>query len=189
MMKHDELKNLAAAYSLDALEKAEKAMFEAHLNEGCEDCHKLVKEFGMAVDFLGSDWDEVRPRPKLKDKILGLVDAEDTPNIKAAESPFFFVMTNEGDWISIEEGVTAKILFEDRQRKTTTMIVQMEAGSEVSGHPHDGAEELFILEGDCFCAGRHLKAGDYHRAASGSTHATTTTQNGCKMIVISPLAA
>jgi anti-sigma factor ChrR (cupin superfamily) len=59
----------------------------------------------------------------------------------------------------------------------------MVAGSTAPGHHHDHIEELYVLEGDCYCAGQCLHAGDYHRAEGGSTHGATFTEHGCLMIV------
>jgi anti-sigma factor ChrR (cupin superfamily) len=93
---------------------------------------------------------------------------------------------DEGQWRELAPGVAAKILFADLQHQRTTMLVRMTAGSQFAGHRHGGAEELFVLEGDCLCQGQSLHAGDYHRAAGGTRHGVTSTENGCLMLVISP---
>lgn len=188
-MDHKNLIKLAAAYSLGALDEAEKSVFEAHLKTGCDECARLVMSFNTTVGAMGLTAGETRPRPVVKEKILDLIDADSRQTAVQHEPSFLFVFANEGEWIALDKGVTAKILSEDHQRKTTTMLIKMAPGSRIASHHHDGAEELFVLEGECHCAGRHLKTGDYHRAAAHSDHDVTTTETGCLMLVIAPLAA
>jgi len=188
-MDHRNLKNLASAYSLGALDETEKAAFERHLKDGCDECEQLMMSFNLTIGSMGITAGETRPRPELKEKILDLIDADSRQTAVQNKPPFLFVFANEGEWIALDKGVIAKILSEDHQRKTTTMLIKMAPGSRIASHHHDGAEELFVLEGECLCAGRHLKTGDYHRAAAHSNHDVTTTETGCLMLVIAPLAA
>jgi len=188
-LDHKNLIKLAAAYSLGALDETEKAAFERHLKDGCDECEQLMRSFNLTIGSMGITAEEIRPRPAVKEKIFDLIDADLAQTTAREVSPFLFVFANEGEWISIDDGVTAKILSEDHQRKTTTMLIKMAPGSRIASHHHDGAEELYVLDGECHCAGRHLKTGDYHRAAAHSNHDVTTTETGCLMLVIAPLAA
>ena len=65
-----------------------------------------------------------------------------------------------------------------------TALVRMDPGCEYSPHRHARAEELYVLEGTCYCGGRLLHPGDYHRAEAGSIHMETSTEDGCFMLVI-----
>jgi anti-sigma factor ChrR (cupin superfamily) len=142
----------------------------------------LLADLHIVAAMIG-EVGEIKPRPQVKEKLLKTIKPE------AAETPFLSIRANEGDWKPIAPGVQVKILFTDRERRTMTMLMKMAAGSQLEEHRHHGAEELFVLEGDCFSAGQTLSAGDYHRAAPGSSHGVTSTKNGCLMLVISPLAA
>src|SRR5690606_14997432 len=65
--------DLAAAYVLDAVDDAERAAFEAHL-EGCPDCRREVAE--LTETSLGlSDGLEVQPPPALREQLLAQVAA------------------------------------------------------------------------------------------------------------------
>ena len=52
-------------------------------------------------------------------------------------------------------------------------------------HFHNTTEEMFVIEGSCYIAGRLLKAGDYHRAEAGSVHLDSHTDEGALMLVTS----
>ncbi len=97
--------------------------------------------------------------------------------------------SGEGDWTDAGGGTLMKLLGEDRGRGTQLYLVRMEAGAVFPEHDHAGAEELFMLRGDCTCQGQRLGAGDYHRASQGSHHQPTTTEDGCEMVVVMHAAA
>lgn len=185
-MDHQKFENLAAAFSLGALDSQEQKLFEEHLRGGCVRCQRVVKELNTVLAGIAAV-EAIEPRPRLKKRIMEAVTAETAPDEKVP--PFYFVKAAEGHWQTVAPGVTAKVLFRDNKRGTVTMLMRMEAGSVMEAHSHHGAEELFMLEGDCVCAGVPLSPGDYHRAAPGSTHNATTTVNGCLMLVICPIAA
>lgn len=176
-MKHEHLHQLCEAYALGALDENEQREFQNHLQAGCDACAAKLSELNRVINALGLSAEPAAPSPELKKKIIEQA---------TAPPPFYFVRSNEGQWQSMAPGVAAKILFVDVQHKRTTMLLPMAAGSQFAGHRHGGAEELFVLEGDCFCQGQRLHAGDYHRAEGGSTHDVTSTENGCLMLVISP---
>lgn len=79
--------DLAAAYVLDAVDDAERAAFEAHL-EGCPDCRREVAE--LTETSLGlSDGLEVQPPPALREQLLAQVAAtpQDTSAAQDAVAP------------------------------------------------------------------------------------------------------
>jgi anti-sigma factor ChrR (cupin superfamily) len=81
-------------------------------------------------------------------------------------------------------GVRYTTLGRDPGNRTELMLVTMEPGSLVDEHDHPGVEELYLLAGDCECAGRILGPGDFHRARATSHHGVTRTRRGCRMLVI-----
>jgi len=96
-----------------------------------------------------------------------------------------FVKASEGVWHNIAPGVVAKVLSYDSISRRATSLVRIAAGTKYAPHRHAAAEELFVLEGGCLCAGRELKAGDYHRAEAGTEHHDTSSDDGCLLLVIS----
>ncbi|MFQ5674927.1 MAG: cupin domain-containing protein [bacterium] len=190
-MNHDKIKQLCAAYALGALDEADRLVVEEHLQENCPSCMKILAEFGVVVGGLGLTAAPVTPRPELKKKILheAMHDVHEKttdPDATKGKMPHHIIRANEGEWLPVREKITVKILFTDKERNQTTMLLRMAPGGVLPGHLHEGAEELFVLEGSCLAEGIKLNVGDYHRAESGSTHGETTTETGCLMLLISP---
>jgi quercetin dioxygenase-like cupin family protein len=98
------------------------------------------------------------------------------------------VRGGEGEWRPMSSGVSFKLLNRDRARGTQVMLMRMEPGSSLDEHEHGGAEELYMLSGECTARGMRLRTGDYHRAAAHSHHGLTTTEHGCVMLVVSRAA-
>lgn len=184
-MTISEFEELAAAYSLGALSEEEKQQFESYLNDASEEEKQLIADFGTVTTFLGFAAKPVPPQPQVKERLLDRVREEASSASDSQMRGFTFVFAHEGDWKLLAEGVSAKMLYKDKQHHAATMLLRMEAGSQLEGHTHGMMEELYMLEGNCLSAGKLLKAGDYHRAEPGSVHGTITTHQGCLMLVIS----
>ena len=184
-MTHAEFEELAAAYSLGALSEEEKQKLKSLLSEATEEEKQLLADFDSVATLLGLSAESVVPRPQVKDRLLDMVKREATPASDSQMRGFTTVFANEGHWKLLAKGISAKILYKDTQHDASTMLLRMEAGSQLEGHPHAMMEELYMLEGDCLCAGKVLKAGDYHRAAPNTTHEITSTRQGCLMLIIS----
>lgn len=190
-INHDKIKQLCAAYALGALDEADRLVVEEHLQENCRSCIKILAEFGVVAGSLGLTAAPVTPRPELKKKIIqeamhGAQEKTTDPDAVKEKNACHVIRANEGEWQPVNEKVTMKILCADKKRNQTTMLLRMAAGGTFPGHVHQGAEELYVLEGSCLSGGVKLNVGDHHRAESGSTHGVTTTETGCLMLVISP---
>jgi quercetin dioxygenase-like cupin family protein len=98
------------------------------------------------------------------------------------------VRAGDGEWQPMSSGVSFKLLHRDRARGTQIMLMRMERGASLDEHAHGGAEELYMLSGECTARGMRLRSGDYHRAAAHSHHGLTTTEHGCVMLVVSRAA-
>lgn len=96
-----------------------------------------------------------------------------------------FIKASEGVWLNLAPGVKAKVLSLDQISGRVTSLVRFDPGTGYGPHRHAAAEELFVLEGGCLCAGRELKVGDYHRAEAGTVHHDTSTDEGCLLLIIS----
>jgi hypothetical protein len=44
-----------------------------------------------------------------------------------------------------------------------------------------------VLDGSCYCGGRLLRKGDYHRAEVGSVHVDMRSDEGSLMLISAPL--
>ena len=175
-MSHEELLDLADVYVLGALDGDELSQFERHLSAGCSECRARVKAAGEVLTLMPGSYEQLTPSANTKTKIFEQIDA-DKPD-------FQFVHAAEGEWQEMAPGIVAKILSMDETRQRVTALVRMERGSSYSNHRHTRTEELFVIEGSCYCGGRLLKAGDYHRAEAGSIHLDTHTDEGSLMLLI-----
>ncbi|AHG92946.1 ChrR-like cupin domain protein (plasmid) [Gemmatirosa kalamazoonensis] len=92
-------------------------------------------------------------------------------------------------WRTMAPGTRVRPLAGGPAESVDVMLLEMDAGSVLPEHEHGGLEEIFLLRGSCRAQGRSIRAGDYHRAAHGSEHEDTTTDEGCLMLVVLRKAA
>ena len=69
-MSHEELRELASAYVLGALDRDEREQFETHL-AGCEICQDEVRSFRPVVDALAYSVPDRQPSADLRARVLG----------------------------------------------------------------------------------------------------------------------
>ncbi len=126
----------------------------------------------------------ITPPSPLRERLLNRLQTMPQASMPAA-NPLTFVRAAEGQWQDMAPGVHVKLLFFDPASRRATALVRMAPGSSYAPHRHAEAEELYVLEGGCFCGGQELLAGDYHRAEAGSEHHDTSSDDGCLLLVIS----
>lgn len=71
----DLLRDDLAAYALGALDGADAARLERHL-EGCESCRERLEWLAPAVDLLPGTVEQLTPPPRLKENLMATVRAE-----------------------------------------------------------------------------------------------------------------
>ena len=173
---HEDWLERAEIFTLNALERNELAQFEAHLSPGCSLCQARIKETTDALALVSSSLELLPAPPELKGRIFDQIEP-DKPN-------FVFASSDELEWQVMAPGVLAKILYTDSARQRVTALVRMEPGSRYDDHRHTQTEELFIIEGSCYCGGRLMRKGDYQRAGIGTIHLDTRTEEGSLMLII-----
>lgn len=188
-MKHrvatDEVRDLASAYSLGALEPAETLAFEKHLAGGCHVCRAELEGFGATVSALGLGATEQEPPRETRSKLLLMLDGDHLrTDAISSHAEFLSIRGGEGDWVEMGEGVLIKRLFVDSASGLATSLVKMRPGTSLPRHRHRGVEQFFVIEGDCRVHGEELGPGDYHRAETGSVHESTYTVNGTMLLLI-----
>lgn len=188
-MTHTQLLERVEIYALGALDGEELTEFEAHLATGCDPCEQRLRETREALTLLPRSLPPVASlaavKARLLDRIAGEAQVPASPGVMV-EREFTFVRSTEGEWQEIAPGILLKLLFVDTVAERTTALVRMAAGSRYGSHRHAGVEELYMLEGTCFCGGQLLRAGDYHRAEGASIHGETYTDDGCLTILMTP---
>jgi quercetin dioxygenase-like cupin family protein len=174
-VEHEEFFEQAELFALGVLEGEELRQFEVHLASGCTLCQAKVKESTSALDQFAFSLKPTTPPANLKTTLLERIDS-DKPGL-------VFIHSGEGEWREVESGIFAKVLNRDVARKTVTVLVRMAPGSRYIDHRHTQTEEVLVLEGSCYCGGRLLRKGDYHRAEPGSFHFDTRTDTGSVMLL------
>jgi len=178
-MDHENWLELAGVYAADALDGEDLTEFEAHLAAGCSLCQARIRETHEALAGISDSLEPISPAPAVKEKILERIDLE--------QPGLVFIHANEGSWIEAEPGIFAKILNMDAERGRLTALVRLAPGSRYAAHRHLGTEEVLVLEGSCYCGGRLLRKGDYHRAEVGSVHVDMRSDEGSLMLISAPL--
>ena len=123
----------------------------------------------------------------------GAPNAPNAPNApKRSEAPRRrapVVPPGPHGWRPIAPGVRIRPLAGGAAESADVCLLEMDPDAVLPEHEHGGLEEIYLLRGSCRAQGRRIRAGDYHRAAHGSEHEDTTTDEGCLMIVVLRKAA
>ncbi|MEO6446985.1 MAG: cupin domain-containing protein [Gemmatimonadaceae bacterium] len=92
--------------------------------------------------------------------------------------------SGEATWHDAVPGGRVRALAGAHHSPREVLVLDMSPDSTLGGHEHHGVEEVFVLGGSCVIEGRHMDVGDYHRAASQSTHGETRALGlGCLLLV------
>jgi len=170
---------LADIYAAGALDGDDLVQFQAHLAAGCVLCQARIRESEQALSATAASVQSATPAPSVKASLFERIESE--------KPGLIYIHASEGSWIEAEPGIFAKILNLDTERRRVTALVRMAPGARYADHRHLGMEEVLVLEGSCYCGGRLLRKGDYHRAEPGSIHLDTRTEEGSFMLVTAPL--
>ena len=91
---------------------------------------------------------------------------------------------HEGEWRETGiPGVTARILFQDRERELLTVLLRLAPGASYPAHTHGGWEECIVLEGDVRVGDEVMGPGDFQRSEGGSQHPRHWTRDGCLLYI------
>ncbi len=188
-----EILDQAALYALGALEGEDLQAFEQRVVEGCSVC-RAVESFQDVAEQLATVAKPVQPPADLRAKLLERVKNEAAPSTSKTETTsqpseapptgLTFISAGSEGWQEVSPGLKLKTLFFDQAQGRMTALARMAPGCNYDAHRHDKPEELFVLEGTCYCGGRLLHPGDYHRAEVDTIHNETSTADGCLMLLI-----
>jgi quercetin dioxygenase-like cupin family protein len=91
------------------------------------------------------------------------------------------VRADEGEWEDFLPGVQTKELW--REGGERSMLVRMQAGACVPGHPHPYPEDCLLLDGEAFIGDTLFRPGEFQHAPAGSVHHDLTSDVGALMYV------
>jgi len=156
---------------------------ERMLTHIATEAEREAASFDAVADRLAFGAEAIAPPASLRERLLKRLGRQRSSPLP--DPSLLFVKASEGQWQEMAPGVLAKVLFFDPVSQRATALVRMAPGTSYAPHRHAEAEELYVLEGGCFCGGQDLTAGDYHRAAAGTEHHETSSDDGCLLLVIS----
>lgn len=162
-MTHDELRELAAAYSLGALNTAQRAEFEAHLG-GCADCRADVASMRPVVQGLAFTAPLQQPPPSLRAKVLAAARASSAPAVSppASSSPWSWSVV-----VALAAAVVVAIGLGLYALEMRSRVASLESGlrAAISATERVGAEldELRQIARDTEAARAVLGASDLAR--------------------------
>ena len=160
------------------------ALRERVLAHVAREADQETHTFQSVADHLAFAAPPLTPSPTLRNRLLDQIRNERHPSPPTTK-PLTFVRASEGEWVEMGPGVMAKVLYFDPISRRATALVRMAPGSVYAPHRHAEPEELYVLEGGCFCGGQELVIGDYHRAEAGTEHHDTSSDEGCLLLIIS----
>ena len=180
----DDPAELAALYALGALGAGEAEAFEAHVIAGEASAEEHLNTMTDLCEELAS----IMPTPRraVKDSIMAAIAGLDAPSAPEDQGQIF-VLSNQGEWQDMAPGITAKILYADPKGDRTTLLVRIDPGAAYAPHRHQGLEECLVLEGDLHVDGTVLHAGDYTASFLDKVHIDTHSEQGCLLLISSPL--
>jgi quercetin dioxygenase-like cupin family protein len=91
------------------------------------------------------------------------------------------IRAGEGEWRDYAPGVMAKSLW--REDDAESMLLRLQPGARIAGHPHALDEECLMLEGEAFFGDTLLRAGEYQLAPAGTRHGDLVSDVGALLYV------
>jgi quercetin dioxygenase-like cupin family protein len=172
-----ELSEWALLYSLGMLDQDIASGFRQHLDSGCAVCERELRGFNAATAQTVYAIPAAAPAPRVREELMA--------RTKKSRSRAAIVRAQEGEWQALPyPGVSAKLLFFDRETGFMTSLVRMAPGAVYPSHNHVSPEHSYVLEGDVRFEDHTLQAGDYEVALPSSAHTSITTAKGCLLLII-----
>jgi anti-sigma factor ChrR (cupin superfamily) len=100
-------------------------------------------------------------------------------------SPFHIAHRWDIEWqadtdvLTLGNGVTVKILYEDKENQHVDMLVRFPPGYVEPRHNHDSSHSVIVLEGLQIAEGEPLHPGDYLWADGSRPHGPFEYPEGC----------
>ena len=149
-----------------------------------QEAKREAAQFERVVGTLALAAAPIAPRASLRERLTARIEGHTDVRFDPLKG-LTFVKASEGTWQEMALGVMVKVLFFDPVSRRVTALVRMAPGSKYAPHRHAEPEEFYVLEGGCFCGGRELTVGDYHRAEAQTEHHDTSSDDGCLLLIIS----
>jgi len=171
---------IAAEYVLGLTRSEQRKAIEERLNSDV-DLHTCVQRWQDEFAILDAESGETVPND-LFQSVLARIESE------GAHLPGSITLrAAEAGWLEMSEGVTYRMLREDRTIGRQSFLLRIEPGTVYQSHSHDEDEECLVIEGDLHFGDLELCAGDYHVALKGTIHPAARTVQGCLLHITTGL--
>jgi hypothetical protein len=111
----------------------------------------------------------VEPPASLKNRILDAIPAQPQPATFEAQG-FYFARSEAIEAVELPGNNRIKWLWTDPATGARVGLVIMPPNATFPAHPHDHIEDLYLIEGEAWVAGVHMRPGDYCRSPVGTAH-------------------
>jgi predicted ChrR family anti-sigma factor len=191
----EQIREALPLYALGLLDGDEERAVSEHLKSGCKGCARELRGLREVAGELPSAMRSVKPHPRVREKLLAAITADERPpqpeklRPKAGVDeplPGVFVMKQgAGEWRSTPfPGVTFKLLYVDRETHYATSLLKLEPGAQYPAHRHAGCEQCLVIEGTVRIGTVSVSKGDFEYAVAGTEHGHLTTDTGCLLLII-----
>lgn len=184
-MNRERLEDLAVLYSSGELSGQDLSDFKTWRSAAtAEELASFATIVDDAAALALDNITPVTPSPDVKVRLMAQLGLDK----KAATAPDFdFRMEGEevGEWEELPfKGVRIRRLSDHEEDGHTVFMLELDPNTRFPSHSHKGAECAYVLSGDLEIEGRFLRAGDFSRAAPGSTHRSLYSRDGCRALLI-----
>ncbi|MFO1498082.1 MAG: cupin domain-containing protein [Verrucomicrobiota bacterium] len=194
MKKTTQIAEFAAAAALGALDPEDARALAVLLAEE-PGARRETGAFAAVAEALAQSLPARRPPLHLREVILRRVAeaqarAIATKRLKSLIPPSqdglaFLRDVSSSGWVSLSvPGASVKLLSFDDSTGYAVVLGKLEPGSRYPAHPHQSAEDLFMLSGDLHIGEHVIQAGDFHHAEAGSSHGVNWSENGCTLLAV-----
>jgi hypothetical protein len=121
------------------------------------------------IDLLPFAAEEVEPPAALRQRVLQAI-SEDARPATFTEQGFYFARSDAIEPMTVPGNNRIKWLWTDPDTGARVGIVYMPPNAQFPAHPHDHIEDLYLVEGEAWVAGVHMRPGDYCRSPIGTAH-------------------
>ena len=95
-----------------------------------------------------------------------------------------YVQPQDMEWRPTRfEGITIKVLYEDRDKGEMTCLLKWEPGASLPFHRHPEIEQSYVIEGSFYDHDGIARAGEYVWRRPESCHETHTDE-GCVILAV-----
>ena len=170
-------------YALQALPSIEIPVVEARISE-CAECREEMEMLRPIIrSFVSWPTDVLRPSESLWGRLAQRIsDETGTPALLTPPRPP--EQPPQPEWEEVAPGISVKMLATDTEKKSVSMLVRLEPGTDYPPHRHAGVEELHLLHGELMVDDRKFYPGDFIHAESGTVDHRVWSETGCTCVLV-----